>query len=434
MELFVKNAVGGRSFALHHQDEGDGVDGRVPVQHPKAAGQVVAGDQPRRADHVHGIGELPGNAENLPQLVAGGAAQRRQPEPGLAGEVTGQHRGPARDRQDEHAIAAGDFGVGKKVCGLDHGVDGFHPGDAALAENGIERGLGAGQAAGMGDGGGTPGIGASQLEHHHRLFGHRPGKGVAVGAAIADAFEDVDDDRGVGIIGKPGDVIGAGDHRFVTGRDQVVEAEAPVDPQFHGRVDQTARLRDHRHPALDQVLGQVGEGGGQTMAQADDAHAIGTVDGHAGVIGEVLEPRLARASRRGVVIGEAVGHHHRRRNAAGDGRLQRFEHVGVGHRQGDTVGRFRQGADIRPAAYAADGRVIGIDRPDRPLEAAGDHVAVNSPAHIAPVRRAHHRHRAGFEEGVEPRPDRPSGWPFVHWDALGRISPRRGRGRFRRGG
>ena len=137
---------------------------------------------------------------------------------------------------------------------------------------------------------------AADLQRHHRLAGRfgalkRGGETLR----LPDGFDKGADDLGLWVVGQIFEVIGRGQHRFVAGRYDVAEAEAPdVGQQGHAK---GAALRDDADIAgkarrVAQFL-QIGRAG---MMRVEDAHAIGAAQCDPGLTTDRGDLRLQPAA------------------------------------------------------------------------------------------------------------------------------------------
>ena len=395
-----------------------GQDHQRPV-HP-----LVADDRAERvlvalrggiADHVHGVVQVGRGGQVAGQRLHRLVLELGQLQPGEHGHVGGDDARAARVGHDRHAVARGHLAahlaqlalvfVGEGGGEVEQLVDGIHPDDARLLEDGVVDPLGARQRAGVGGRGLGAGAGAPALDHQHRL-----GPVVPAGDLLdrldelrpAAQLLDVEQDHlGVVVLVQVAQEIQLVHVGLVADGDELGEAEVAVGREVQDRRAQRAALRDEgdvagpRHARGEAgVQAHVGQGVDHPQAVgADHAHPRLAADGHHAVLdGAALGADLAEARRDDDdalhPAGDRVLHRLQRR-------LGRQDHDAEIQRVGDVLDR-----GVGP--HTRDRARRGVDRVQRPGEAALQDVDEDVVAHLAGGgRRTDHRHRLRAHDRIQ---------------------------------
>ena len=103
--------------------------------------------------------------------------------------------------------------------GLERLLDGRGARDAGLAAHAVEHAVVARERAGVRRRGALPARGRAALEQHERLARRDRAQAVEERAAVADALDVREADRGRGVVGVVLEVVGDADHRGVARAD-----------------------------------------------------------------------------------------------------------------------------------------------------------------------------------------------------------------------
>ena len=193
--------------------------------------------------------------------------------------------------------------------GLDQRVDRVDQRHAVLPEQRRERLVPAGERAGVRERRALAELAAAELQHDHRLHARGALDRGAEAAAVLGALHDAGDDLGRRIVGEELDVVGHLQHGLVAAGDEIIDADAAIGGELGERIHQPAALRDERDAAGRRVARDVRHGGGEAIAEARDAHAVGPGERHVGRARERDEPRLPRAALVAGGVGKTFRHH-----------------------------------------------------------------------------------------------------------------------------
>jgi hypothetical protein len=356
----------------------------------------------RGADHHHHEIELRCHGQNverrLHDLVAG-ARERQIDEPrarhldagGIEpriGRLARRHHvdPAARQRVDHHGGAAcrgGDDGRAGRAPvaprrharqqrqALDERREGFHPGDAAVAQKGVGDVVLAGERARVGHGELAPLLGTAELVGEHRLAGGRSAlREGPQRVGVAQRLEEQQVAVDIRIIER-----GAADfaERKV---DLVADRHQPGKPDAAGLAarqegaDHAAGVGGGENAPHRQVrLVERGVRGEQrAVAQVDDAEARWADDAQACRRDDLAQPSLAFEPD-GAHLGKPVGQHGRDRDTGTCTRLDRLHHAIDRRHDVGVLRRFRQRVEGGPRLLAEHLVASRIDRIDAPRKA-----------------------------------------------------------------
>ncbi len=424
------NRLGGRG--------GDGQDGvavgvvtvelgdQVDRQRDRADVGVVGEGRQRLGEQVLGVAPGPPDVERVAGFEAG-VEHRRQPVPGLVGQLGERDTDRGRHVGDVRPLEAGVVHGGESPNGPagwpsgGGGPVGAAPGATAGAEQ-LERVRQLGQVADAvhavggrqrlpgavagregagvgGDQGPAGGRGAGRQQHDRNVAGGGVGEDRTEQGPVPDRLEDEREDPRLRERERVPGVGGGGGDELLPGRNRDRETERPAGPQ-QGR-EHRARVRDQPdRPGRERVgLGVADRP--QPARHVHEPHAAGAAHRH---------PRGPRGRRDPVPKPGPAGvdgvdgrtEDDRRAHARFGRHLQLLLEGGVGHGEQGQVHRLGEIGQRRVAARAADLLIARVDevlaRRAGRLRDLLDHPRAEAPG---PGRRANQRDAPGLEHDRE---------------------------------
>ena len=207
---------GGDEQGDHRVDAGIGEDER---QRPLEA---LGGG---RAEHVDRVRERRLDGERRREGGTRLLGERRQLEPDRLARVCAEDPEPAGVRQHRHASPLRDGLRGEERGDVEQGGEGVGADHACLAEDGVDRGVGAGECGGVGAGGLLAGAGAAALHREHWLLPCETPRDARELARVAERLEIHQDEVGARVVLPPLEEVVRGDIGLVADRHEGGEPE-----------------------------------------------------------------------------------------------------------------------------------------------------------------------------------------------------------------
>ncbi len=267
-----------RRASHHRQHQVAMIGGEQLVQHPAVDLLLCAGEREVGQARARDLDLL------LRQVGDHGCGGRHHLHAERSQPVHNRRRAAAGGGQGRHAVARRRLPAGDQGRQLEQRFQQVHAQHAVGAEKRVRHVVGAGHGPGMGGRELDADVGASELEHDHRLAGGvRAPRAACEAVGVADGFHEQQDHARFGIVRQQ---VGDLAHRevgLVAHRHQLGEARAAAEAARHQRAHHAAALRDdggRAGPDL-RVLEHGVDREHDVRMQVEQADAVGPEQPHA---------------------------------------------------------------------------------------------------------------------------------------------------------